>query len=147
LVQVAQAGNAVLIFPQGLHARPEQERQNDPAVRFRPGVAHLAEALDAPVVPFGLAGTDIIMPHAVGPLRVHEGQVAVERGEGFQGKAIAGIPVSLKRGPHAIAFGAPLRRGADEQAEEFTERLQVESYRLTRLAEQALVRADGANAS
>src|SRR5262249_51923523 len=51
LVRLAEAGNAVLIFPQGTHARPQQERAADPAVRFRPGVAHLAASLDAVVVP------------------------------------------------------------------------------------------------
>jgi 1-acyl-sn-glycerol-3-phosphate acyltransferase len=127
LVQVGLRGNPILIFPQGLHARPELERQDDPSVRFRPGVAHLAEALDATVVPFGLAGTDVV--------------------EGFEGKVIAGIPISYKRGPLAIAFGAPIRRGADELAEEFTERLQAESYRLTRLAEEALPRTEGPSKS
>ena len=37
LVQVAAAGNDVLIFPQGTHARPEDERPGNRALRFRPG--------------------------------------------------------------------------------------------------------------
>ena len=62
LARLAAAGNAVLIFPQGVHARPEEEIAGDPAVRFRPGVALLAEALEATVVPFGLAGTEKLVP-------------------------------------------------------------------------------------
>ncbi len=62
LVGLAGAGNAILIFPQGVHATPAQERAGDSAVRFRPGVALLAEALDAAVVPFGLAGTEQLIP-------------------------------------------------------------------------------------
>jgi hypothetical protein len=46
--------NAVLIFPQGTHARRTDEQGDPPAVRFKTGVAHVAEALAAPVVPFGL---------------------------------------------------------------------------------------------
>src|SRR2546421_8230696 len=43
LARLARADNAVLIFPQGVHAEPAQERAGDPAARFRPGVAVLAE--------------------------------------------------------------------------------------------------------
>src|SRR5919201_2057941 len=97
------AGTAVLIFPQGTHARPEQERAGDPAVRFRPGVAHLAMALGASVVPFGLAGTEQVMPPFL---------------EEFRGLVVAGVPVSIKRWPLAIAFGAPLsiEQGEEPQA-------------------------------
>ncbi|MBM2809535.1 MAG: PlsC protein [Chloroflexi bacterium] len=125
LVQVAQAGNAILIFPQGTHARPQDERTADPAARFRTGAAHLAQALDAPVIPFGLAGTDIILPPSI---------------EGFKGIVFAGVPWSYKRGPLAIAFGEPLRMEASESAEDFTTRLQTESFRLTRMAEDELAR-------
>jgi long-chain acyl-CoA synthetase len=123
LVRLAQRGNPVLIFPQGTHASPEEERQGDPGVRFRPGVAHLAKALGAIVVPFGLAGTEAIMP--ADPRR-------------FTGPKIAGVPLALRRGPLAIAFGPPLQLGPDESPQAFTTRLQAISYALTRQAEQAL---------
>jgi 1-acyl-sn-glycerol-3-phosphate acyltransferase len=57
----AATGAPVLIFPQGVHADPAQERAGDPAVDFRLGTAHLAAALDAAVVPFGIAGTESVM--------------------------------------------------------------------------------------
>jgi 1-acyl-sn-glycerol-3-phosphate acyltransferase len=123
LARVAAAGNAVLIFPQGTHAKPEQERASDPSVQFRSGVAHLASALDAAVVPFGLAGTERLIPPFV---------------EDFKGPLIAGIPVSLTRGPLAIAFGAPMTPEPGESPQEFAARLQDVSYGLTRQAEQAL---------
>jgi long-chain acyl-CoA synthetase len=123
LARLAQAGNALLIFPQGIHAEPERERAGDPSARFRPGVAHLAAALDAAVVPFGLAGTEQRMP---------------PRLEEFDGPVIGGIPVAISRGPLAIAFGAPLRRGRDETPQAFAARLQAVSFALTREAEQAL---------
>jgi long-chain acyl-CoA synthetase len=123
LARIGEAGNAILIFPQGAHARPQQERDGDPLARFRPGVAHLAAALSARVVPFGVAGTDLIIP----PMR-----------EDFHGPVIAGVPVSITRGPLAIAFGAPLSLQPGETPDAFTARLQDESYRLTRLAEEAL---------
>jgi 1-acyl-sn-glycerol-3-phosphate acyltransferase len=123
LARLAQAGNAVLIFPQGAHVRPEQERAGDPAARFRPGVAHLAAALDAAVVPFGLAGTEQLMPAYL---------------EEYQGLTIANIPVSIRRGPLAIAFGAPLTPEPDEAPQAFAARLQDVSLALTRQAEGAL---------
>lgn len=123
LARLAQRGNPVLIFPQGTHARPDEERSDDPRVRFRPGVAYLARALGAAVVPFGLAGIETLMP--ADPSR-------------FAGPKIAGVPVSLKRGPLAIAFGPPLRIGSDESPQAFAARLQAISYALTRQAEEAL---------
>ena len=123
LVHLAQAGNAVLIFPQGTYATPEQERAGHPAAAFRPGVAHLAAALDAAVVPFGLAGTEGVMP----PLL-----------EGYQGPRFAARPILLRRGPLAIAFGAPLRLEPGETPPAFAARLQEASFALTRQAEQAL---------
>jgi long-chain acyl-CoA synthetase len=123
LVRLAGHENAILIFPQGVHARPEQERADDPAVRFRPGVALLAEALGAPVVPFGLAGTEALIPATL---------------EGFEGKVVGGVPVQITRGPLAIAFGAPLRLDADEAPDAFAARLQGVCYPLTREAERAL---------
>jgi long-chain acyl-CoA synthetase len=123
LAQLADAGNTVLIFPQGTHARPEQEHADDPAIRFRPGIAHLAKALDAAVVPFGLAGTERLIPPFV---------------EDFQGRVVAGIPVSLTRGPLAIAWGPPLAVEHGEEPHLFAARLQGVCYALTRSAEQAL---------
>ena len=123
LARLAELGNALLIFPQGMHVRPEQERAGDRAVRFRQGVVHLATALDAPVVPFGVAGTEVVMPAFL---------------DDFKGKVIAGIPVAYRRGPLAIAFGAPLRRAEGESPRAFAARLQDASYALTRQAEAAL---------
>jgi 1-acyl-sn-glycerol-3-phosphate acyltransferase len=129
LVRAAAAGNAVLIYPQGTHATIERECAGDPAVRFRPGVAHLAAALDAAVVTFGLAGTEAIMPPRVP--------------EGFRGLVLAGIPVALRRGPLAIAFGAPLRLAPGESPQAFAARLQDTCYALARRAEQALSQESG----
>lgn len=123
LARLAEAGNAVLIFPQGEHANPELERAGDPSVQFRPGVAHLVAALDAAVVPFGLAGTELMMP----PER-----------EVFHGLIIAGVPVSIRRGPLAIAFGAPMSLGPGEEPQAFAARLQEASFALARQAEKAL---------
>jgi 1-acyl-sn-glycerol-3-phosphate acyltransferase len=91
LVAVATRGNVILIFPQGVHASPEQERRGDPAVGFRPGVAYLAEALGAPVVPFGLAGTERLVPPSL---------------ENYRGRRVLGIPLVLRRGPLAITWSA-----------------------------------------
>jgi 1-acyl-sn-glycerol-3-phosphate acyltransferase len=123
LVRLAQAGNAVLIFPQGNYATAEQERAGDPAVDFRPGVAHLAAALDSAVVPFGVAGTERVMPPSL---------------DGYDGLVLHGRPAAIRRGPLAIAFGAPLRLQSGEAPPAFTARLQAASYALTRAAEQAL---------
>jgi 1-acyl-sn-glycerol-3-phosphate acyltransferase/acyl carrier protein len=124
LARAARAGhNSVLIFPQGTHARPEQELADDPSVRFHTGVALLAEALEVPVVPFGLAGTEAIMPPSP---------------HGFRGPVIAGLPISISRGPLAIAFGPPVRLEPGESDEAFAARLQDLCYALTRQAEAAL---------
>ncbi len=123
LARVAAVGNSIAIFPQGVHATRAAERAGDPTARFRPGVAHLARALRAPVVPFGLAGTEAVMPYA--PAQFH-------------GRLIAGIPISIRRGPLAIAFGAPLSISPSESPEDFTLRLQAACLALTRQAEAAL---------
>lgn len=128
LAAIAQAGNAVLVFPQGTHARPEQERAGDRAVNFKMGTAHLARDLGAAVVPFGVAGTEVAMPAHL---------------ENFRGLVIAGIPVSVKRVPLAIAYGAALSIGAEEDPQEFTARLQEASFALTRQAEAALAKPKG----
>ena len=108
-------GNAVLIFPQGTHARSADERGDPPAVRFKTGVAHIARALDAPVVPFGLAGTEAAMPPFL---------------DDFHGLVVGGVPVALHRTPLVIEFGAPTRQAADESTQQFTERLEKVSYAL-----------------
>lgn len=128
LARAAQAGNAVLIFPQGTHAKPEEERARDPAVRFKTGVAHLAEGLDAAVVPFGVAGTEDMLPRSP---------------HGFDGPVIAGMPASIKRGPLAIAFGTPVRLEPSESPQAFADRLETVCYALTRQAEAQLSAAGG----
>ena len=122
LASLARRGNAVLIFPQGTHARPADERGDPPAVRFKTGVAHVAEALGAPVVPFGLAGTEEAMPPFV---------------EDVTGPVIGGVPVSLKRTPLAIVFGPPQRQAPDESAQQFAERLEQLSFGLAAQADAA----------
>jgi 1-acyl-sn-glycerol-3-phosphate acyltransferase len=123
LAKLAAAGNAVLIFPQGHHVRPAAERAAAPEAGFRPGIAHLAAALDATVIPFGLAGTERLMPAFL---------------DDFKGLVIAKLPVALRRGPLAIAFGPPLTLEAGETAPAFTARLQATCFALTREAEAAL---------
>jgi long-chain acyl-CoA synthetase len=122
LASLARRGNAVLIFPQGTHTRPADERGDPPAARFKTGVAHVAEALGAPVVPFGLAGTEVAMPPFV---------------EDMQGPVIGGVPVSLKSTPLAIVFGPPQRQVLDESAQQFAERLERLSYGLAAQADAA----------
>ncbi len=124
LARLAADGSPVLIFPQGQHVSPEMERAGDPEARFRAGVGHLAAALEAVVVPFGLAGTERLLP-------VHQ--------EGPPGPQIAGIPLQIHRAPLAIAFGPPLVLGPDESPQAFAARLQDVCYALTRQAEQALL--------
>jgi 1-acyl-sn-glycerol-3-phosphate acyltransferase len=123
LARVAEAGNAILIFPQGRHVHLEQERDGDPLARFRPGVAHLATALDAVVVPFGLAGTERILPPSA---------------DGFKGLTIGGIPVSVTRGPLAIAFGPPIRITNGESPQGFAARVERICFALTERANGAL---------
>jgi 1-acyl-sn-glycerol-3-phosphate acyltransferase/acyl carrier protein len=128
LADLAEQGNPVLIFPQGMHARPAQEIAGDRSARFRPGVARLARDMEAAVVPFGLAGTERAMPPYL---------------EEFRGLTVAGIPVTAKRGPLAIAFGAPLTIAEGESDQQFTERLEAACFALTRQAERALASAGG----
>jgi 1-acyl-sn-glycerol-3-phosphate acyltransferase len=120
LADLARRGNAVLIFPQGTHARPGDERGEPPAVRFKTGVAHVAEALGAPVVPFGLSGTEEAMPPFL---------------EDFKGTVIAGVPLALKRTNLAIVFGPPQRPAPSESAQQFTERLERMAYDLAAQAD------------
>ncbi len=124
LARLASLGNAVLIFPQGRHVTGELERAGDPSARFRSGVAQLATALDAVVVPFGLSGSDRLVPPRAP--------------EGFKGPVIAGIPVSVTRAPLAIVFGSPLRPEVGESPRAFAARLEGICFELARQAEQAL---------
>src|SRR5262249_9948171 len=122
LASLARGQNAVLIFPQGAHAHPSDERGNPPAGRVQTGGAHVGEALGTPVVPFGLAGTEIAMPPFL---------------DQFEGPVIAGVPVAIKRTPLAIVFGPPQRQAADETAQAFAERLEKLSYALAARADAA----------
>jgi long-chain acyl-CoA synthetase len=121
LAHLAEEGHAILIFPQGKHVRPEAERAGDPDAGFKTGVGHLASALQAKVVPFGLAGTEAVFPN-VDHARL----------------MIGDIPVALRKGPVAIVFGAPLEMQPNEAPTEFASRLQGACFELTREAEAAL---------
>ena len=128
LASLTRRGSAVLIFPQGAHARPAEERGDPPAVRFKTGVTYVAEALDAPVVPFGLAGTELAMPPFV---------------DDFKGPLIAGVPLALTRTPLAIAFGPPQLPRQGESAQQFAERLEQCCYALAAEADAARVSPGG----
>jgi long-chain acyl-CoA synthetase len=125
LVRLARELRApVLIYPQGTYSDPRREELDDPSVRFRPGVAHLAAAMETAVVPFGLAGPERILSPLVGRT---------------SGPRVVGLaPVWPARGPLAIAFGVPLRIEPGESPHAFTQRLQQSCYLLSRQAEQAL---------
>lgn len=128
LLRIAGRGNTIVIFPQGQHVNPEDERLSRRRASFRPGIAKLAETLDATVVPFGLAGTErIVPPHS----------------EQWRGRVIAGVPISLRPTRLAIAFGQPLWRSVDEDSDDFTQRLQETCFQLARQAELALGADDG----
>lgn len=123
LAQIADAGNAILIFPQGHHTDPADEQRGAASAAFKPGIGKLAADLELPVLPFGLAG----------PERV----VAPKAPESFSGLVLAGIPVKINRSPVAIAFGAPLQRQVGETAASFAARLQAICFDLARQAEEA----------
>jgi long-chain acyl-CoA synthetase len=128
LARLAAEGSALVIFPQGHHVTPAEEHAGAEIAHFRTGVAHLAAALDAAVVPFGIAGSERIVPPKAPPE--------------FKGPVIAGgIPVMIARGPLAIAFGAPLPREPGEDAAAFTARLERACFELSRQAEVALDKA------
>ncbi len=130
IARLASLGNPVLIFPQGIHTTTEQELTGNPTARFRRGVAQLAGALHAPVVPFGVAGTEKRMP---------------PDHKGFRGLVIAGIPLNFKRGPMVIAFAPSLTMAPDELPKDFALRLQEVCFDLTRRAEAALEREEKAH--
>jgi long-chain acyl-CoA synthetase len=121
LARLVQQGNPLLIFPQGRHTHPAAELSGDPDAAFKPGVGHLATQLDAAVVPFGLAGTEKIMPEDVKPWFT-----------------VGDTPILIRKGELAIAFGAPLTLEPGESPPAFTRRLQDICFALTRQAEAAL---------
>jgi long-chain acyl-CoA synthetase len=123
LARLVQAGNPLLIFPQGHHTSPAAERSGDPAADFKPGVGHLASALDAAVVPFGQAGTEQLMPENVKPWFM-----------------VGDTPILIRKGSLAIAFGPPLRLEPGESPPAFTRRLQEACFGLARQAEAALAK-------
>jgi long-chain acyl-CoA synthetase len=123
LAKLVQAGNPLLIFPQGKHTPPADERANDPSAAFKPGVGHLAAQLDAAVLPFGLAGTEQLMPEDVKPWFM-----------------VGDTPILIRKGALAIAFAAPLTLEPGETPPEFTQRLQEVCFALARQAEAALTK-------
>jgi 1-acyl-sn-glycerol-3-phosphate acyltransferase len=129
LAQIADAGNAILIFPQGHHTDPSDEREGRRDAAFKRGIGKLAADLELPVLPFGLAGPErVVRPKAP---------------ESFTGLVIAGIPVKINRQPVAIAFGAPVRPEPGESAAAFAARLQAICFALSQQAEEALESATG----
>jgi long-chain acyl-CoA synthetase len=123
LAKLVQQGNPLLIFPQGRHTPPEMERAGDPEASFKPGVGHLAAQLDAAVLPFGLAGTELLMPEDEEPWFM-----------------VGDTPIRIKKGGLAIAFGAPITLEPGESPPAFTQRLQGVCFALTRQAEAALAK-------
>lgn len=121
LAKLVQQGNPLLIFPQGRHTHPAAERSGDPEAAFKPGVGHLATQLDAAVVPFGVAGTEKIMPEGVKPWFM-----------------VGDTPILIRKGELAIAFGSLLTLEPGESPPAFTRRLQDACFALTRGAEAAL---------
>jgi len=129
LARLVQQGNPLLIFPQGRHTPPESERAGDPEAAFKPGVGHLAAQLDATVVPFGLAGTEQVMPEDVKPWFM-----------------VGDTPILIRKGALAIAFGTPMRLEPGESPPAFTRRLQGVCFALTREAEAALANEQAGSA-
>ncbi|MFN8636003.1 MAG: AMP-binding protein [Chloroflexota bacterium] len=123
LAKLVQQGNPLLIFPQGKHTPPADERAGDPDATFKPGVSHLAAQLDAAVLPFGQAGTELLMPEHEKPWFM-----------------VGDTPILIKKGQLAIAFGAPLSLEPGESPVAFTQRLQEVCFALAREAEAALAK-------
>jgi 1-acyl-sn-glycerol-3-phosphate acyltransferase len=112
---------AVLIHPQGSHCTVAEEQAGEPGAMFRPGVALLALALRAPVVPCGLAGTEHLLPP----------RVPDEPGGPYLYSAVRRI----RPAPVVVAFGAPLWNEPGEAPIAFTGRVQAACFALNRTAE------------
>ena len=84
--------------------------------RTTPGRCRTPTRWPRVTAPFGISGTERVVPAFV---------------EGHKGLVIAGIPVKITRGPIAVVFGTPVRRGRDESANAFTDRLQAVCFALT----------------
>jgi 1-acyl-sn-glycerol-3-phosphate acyltransferase len=124
LVSIVDAGNSLLLFPQGRHTLPAEEVALAAPARFKPGVAHLAVELGLPAVPVGIAGDEAVIPGRVPP--------------GYRGRVIAGVPLQLRHSPVAVAFGAPLTPRPGESSQAFTARLESAAFALAREAEARL---------
>jgi long-chain acyl-CoA synthetase len=124
LAEISDAGNTILIFPQGHHTNPADEIRGDPSAGFKTGIGKLALDLELPVLPFGLAGTQEV--------------VAAHPPENFTGLVINGIPVRLNKRQVAIAFGALVVPSPGESASALTARVQDACFALSRAAEAAL---------
>ena len=75
------------------------------------------------MVPFGLAGTEQVMPEHVKPWFM-----------------IGDTPILIRKGALAIAFGEPLKLEPGESPPAFTRRLQEVCFALAREAEAALAK-------
>lgn len=64
-----EAGEVVVLLPQG--TIPRGERFYDPVLTGRTGVARLAAATGAPVVPFGIWGSELVWPRRSRLPRMH----------------------------------------------------------------------------
>ena len=80
-------GEVVIIAPQG--TIPRGEAFFDPRLRGKSGVARLAAATGAPVIPLGVWGTELVWPRSsrlpAGDQRVHPPTVRVRVGPPVQG--------------------------------------------------------------
>jgi long-chain acyl-CoA synthetase len=124
LAEISDAGNTILIFPQGHHTNPDDEIRGNPSAGFKTGIGKLALDLELPVLPFGLAGTQNVL--------------AAHPPENFTGFVINGIPVRLKKHPVVIAFGSLVVPAPGESAAALTARVQDACFALSRSAEVAL---------
>lgn len=111
---VLESGGAVAFFPEGTRGR-DHPRTLKPA---RPGVAFLARRSGAPVVPVGIAGTDVVeTPQDIAahtfkrpPFRVRIGEPVwpdtkdLEAGTETVMRAIAALLPDRYRGPYAEAI-------------------------------------------
>jgi 1-acyl-sn-glycerol-3-phosphate acyltransferase len=128
LAKVIDAGNSLVMFPQGHHTLPADEVALTPLSRFQPGAAFLAMQLGLPVVPVGIAGDELVVPGRVPP--------------GYKGMVVAGIAVKLQRHSVAVAFGPALSPLPGEAAPAFTARIEAAAFLLARRAQALLENKD-----